>query len=84
MGASAGLLGARQALPSFSVRPDTLEAYKGPSVNDSDRPGQSQDPFEAEAGGKSYAYYSLEKAGGALGDMSRLPFSMKVLLENLP
>jgi aconitate hydratase len=36
-----------------------------------------------EAGGKSYAYYSLQKAGAALGDVSRLPFSMKVLLENL-
>src|SRR5687768_10819440 len=35
------------------------------------------------AGGKSYAYYSLEKAASALGDVSRLPFSMKVLLENL-
>ena len=35
------------------------------------------------AGGKSYAYYSLEKAGKALGDVSRLPYSMKVLLENL-
>src|SRR5262245_30998992 len=36
-----------------------------------------------EVGGKKYAYYSLEKAGAALGDVSRLPFSMKVLLENL-
>ncbi|QDP19363.1 aconitate hydratase AcnA [Sphingomonas xanthus] len=36
-----------------------------------------------EAGGKRYAYYSLEKAAAALGDVSRLPFSMKVLLENL-
>ena len=36
-----------------------------------------------EVGGKSYAYYSLEKAGATLGDVSRLPFSMKVLLENL-
>ena len=36
-----------------------------------------------EAGGKRYAYYSLDKAGAALGDASRLPFSMKVLLENL-
>ena len=34
-------------------------------------------------GGKNYAYYSLPKAGAALGDVSRLPFSMKVLLENL-
>jgi len=33
--------------------------------------------------GKNYAYYSLKKAGQALGDVSRLPFSMKVLLENL-
>ncbi len=36
-----------------------------------------------EVGGKKYAYYSLEKASAALGDVSRLPFSMKVLLENL-
>ena len=34
-------------------------------------------------GGKSYGYYSLTKAGAALGDVSRLPYSMKVLLENL-
>ena len=34
-------------------------------------------------GGKTYAYYSLDKAGQALGDVARLPFSMKVLLENL-
>src|SRR5258708_1793675 len=33
--------------------------------------------------GKTYAYYSLEKAAETLGDVSRLPFSMKVLLENL-
>jgi len=36
-----------------------------------------------EAGGKQYAYYSLSKAADTLGDVSRLPFSMKVLLENL-
>jgi aconitate hydratase len=34
-------------------------------------------------GGKNYAYYSLDKAAAQLGDVSRLPFSMKVLLENL-
>ncbi|HMP57353.1 MAG TPA: aconitate hydratase AcnA, partial [Novosphingobium sp.] len=34
-------------------------------------------------GGKDYAYYSLKKAAAKLGDVSRLPFSMKVLLENL-
>jgi aconitate hydratase len=34
-------------------------------------------------GGTSYAYYSLKKAAEKLGDVSRLPFSMKVLLENL-
>src|SRR5690348_1947899 len=36
-----------------------------------------------EVGGKTYAYYSLGKAAETLGDVSRLPFSMKVLLENL-
>ncbi len=36
------------------------------------------------AAGKSYDYYSLEAAADAgLGDISRLPFSLKVLLENL-
>ncbi|MDQ4086395.1 MAG: aconitate hydratase AcnA [Pseudomonadota bacterium] len=34
-------------------------------------------------GDKTYAYYSLAKAGEKLGDVSRLPVSMKVLLENL-
>jgi len=34
-------------------------------------------------GGKEYAYYSLAKAAARIGDISRLPFSMKVLLENL-
>jgi aconitate hydratase len=34
-------------------------------------------------GGKDYAYYSLKKAAAKVGDISRLPFSMKVLLENL-
>ena len=33
--------------------------------------------------GKSYDYFSLATAAGKLGDISRLPFSMKVLLENL-
>jgi aconitate hydratase len=36
-----------------------------------------------DVGGKSYAYYSLAKAAEKIGDVSRLPFSMKVLLENL-
>ncbi len=36
-----------------------------------------------QVGAKSYAYYSLPKASETLGDVSRLPFSMKVLLENL-
>ncbi|WP_420145008.1 aconitate hydratase AcnA [Sphingobium sp.] len=34
-------------------------------------------------GGKDIIYYSLDKAAAKLGDVSRLPFSMKVLLENL-
>jgi aconitate hydratase len=36
-----------------------------------------------EVQGKTYSYYSLVKAAETLGDVSRLPFSMKVLLENL-
>jgi aconitate hydratase len=35
------------------------------------------------AGGKSYDYFSLKTAEKTLGDLSRLPFSLKVLLENL-
>ena len=34
-------------------------------------------------GGRDYAFYSLAKAAARFGDISRLPFSMKVLLENL-
>ncbi|MCB2066193.1 MAG: aconitate hydratase, partial [Erythrobacter sp.] len=33
--------------------------------------------------GKNYAYYSLKAAAEKFGDVSRLPFSMKVLLENM-
>ena len=36
-----------------------------------------------DVGGRQVAYYSLAKAAETLGDISRLPFSMKVLLENL-
>ncbi|MHA6724115.1 aconitate hydratase AcnA [Sphingomonas sp. RS2018] len=36
-----------------------------------------------DAGGKTYDYFSLAKAAEKLGDISRLPFSMKVLLENM-
>jgi aconitate hydratase len=36
-----------------------------------------------EVGGRQVSYYSLAKAAETLGDISRLPFSMKVLLENL-
>ena len=36
-----------------------------------------------EVNGKTYAYYSLSAAAEKIGDVSRLPFSMKVLLENM-
>jgi len=36
-----------------------------------------------EVGGRQVSYYSLAKAAEKIGDVSRLPFSMKVLLENL-
>jgi aconitate hydratase len=34
-------------------------------------------------GDRSYDYYSIPKAAETMGDVSRLPFSMKVLLENM-
>ncbi|MEO1191406.1 MAG: aconitate hydratase AcnA [Pseudomonadota bacterium] len=36
-----------------------------------------------EAAGQSYDYYSLPAAEERLGDLSKLPYSLKVLLENL-
>ena len=36
-----------------------------------------------QVGAKSYDYFSLPAAAEKLGDISRLPFSLKVLLENL-
>ena len=36
-----------------------------------------------QAGGKSYDYYSLATAAAKYGSVDRLPFSMKVLLENM-
>ncbi len=36
-----------------------------------------------DVGGKDYAYFSLAKAAEKLGDVSKLPFSLKVLLENM-
>ncbi len=36
-----------------------------------------------DVNGKTYAYYSLKAAGQKIGDVSRLPYSLKVLLENL-
>ncbi|MEL6664343.1 MAG: aconitate hydratase, partial [Pseudomonadota bacterium] len=48
----------------------------------------SLDSFKSKrtltAAGKTYSYYSLEAASeNGLGDVSRLPASLKVLLENL-
>ena len=35
------------------------------------------------AGGKTYTYFSIPKAAETLGDVSRLPVSLKILLENI-
>ncbi|MFL1456253.1 aconitate hydratase AcnA [Marinobacter sp. GN3S48] len=50
-----------------------------------DSPGKdSLNTFSSlKAGGKTFHYYSLPKAAETLGDLNRLPFSLKVLLENL-
>ena len=34
-------------------------------------------------GGRDYAFYSFKKAEATIGDVSKLPFSLKVLLENM-
>ncbi len=48
---------------------------------------QSHDSFQThrtlKAGDGKYGYYSLEAASLKIGDLSRLPVSLKVLLENL-
>ncbi|TCD06389.1 aconitate hydratase AcnA [Erythrobacteraceae bacterium CFH 75059] len=36
-----------------------------------------------DVNGKAYAYYSLDKAREKVGDVARLPISLKVLLENM-
>ncbi len=36
-----------------------------------------------EVNGRDYAYYSFAKAAETIGDVSKLPFSLKVLLENM-
>ncbi|WP_324828545.1 aconitate hydratase AcnA [Qipengyuania zhejiangensis] len=36
-----------------------------------------------KVGNKEYAYYSFAKAAEQIGDVSKLPFSLKVLLENM-
>ena len=60
-----------------------------PAGETSDRPTPSSlDSFTCKStlkvGCKTYAYYSLKAAEkNGLADISRLPFSLKVLLENL-
>ena len=36
-----------------------------------------------KVGSRSYTYFSLKAVEKAVGDLSRLPFSLRVLLENL-
>jgi len=35
------------------------------------------------AGGKTYTYFSIPAAQASIGDVSRLPVSLKILLENI-
>lgn len=35
------------------------------------------------AAGKSYDYFSIPAAASAIGDVTRLPYCLKVLLENM-
>jgi aconitate hydratase len=47
--------------------------------------GISNEDFKdtLESNGEVYDYYSLNKASDVFGDVARLPFSLKVILENL-
>jgi hypothetical protein len=36
-----------------------------------------------EVGGKSYTYFSLKAVEKEIGDLSRLPFTLRILMENL-
>ena len=56
---------------------------QGRTGDDSDRTGQPEDAPHPHRGGKPYEYFSLPEAASHLGDMSRLPVSLKVLLENV-
>src|ERR687892_497486 len=49
-------------------------------VSGHDSPGFRR---ELQAGGASYDYFSLQAAAAGLGDVARLPYSLKVLFENL-
>ena len=44
---------------------------------------RSQFQRTLEVGAETYRYYSLPAAYAELGDLSRLPFAMKIVLENL-
>ncbi|MDX1757381.1 MAG: aconitate hydratase AcnA [Marinobacter sp.] len=52
-------------------------------VNHRSNPDSLNTLAELEVGGQTYHYYSLAKAADTLGDLDKLPFSLKVLLENL-
>ena len=36
-----------------------------------------------KVGGKSYTYFSLKAVEKEIGDLSRLPFTLRILMENL-
>ena len=38
---------------------------------------------QLQVGGASYDYFSLQAAAAKLGDIARLPYSLKILFENL-
>ena len=61
----------------------TYAAQRKATAHESNRAGYPEDPPHATVEGKSYDYFSLPEAAKTLGDISRLPVSLKVLLENV-
>ena len=65
------------------IRRVTALKRKDQRAHDPGRQGHARARSTLTVNGKDYAYYSFAKAAEKIGDVSKLPFSLKVLLENM-
>jgi aconitate hydratase len=72
---------------SFCLRSGAEKSHKGPIQKGVPLTSINKDSLNTErsleVGGTAYSYFSLKAAAEQLGDISRLPNSLKVLLENM-